>query len=349
MTAPLAVVLLFALAAPAAAAPCPVPMFDKTWKTEIPFPDSDPDCALVKVLLPDFVRLRDKAGFTSAQLPLIVLKNEEFNAFFSSVEKKIGVNTGFLHGKRDVYTALSIFAHEVGHAVQDRGPEGAERDKVYAEILKLHESSPFAAGQKWNEFKRRYEGQADGVAQQLLAEAGYPPGTARLGTGLGFKCSVDLYSSNTHPAGGRRIADASFAEHYLTRIAKARAAVTGVRFEGSSADPGETAPFVPKVKLTDYDHYGKLKLGRFVATDLQLPPPPPASSPQELKKDAEMRAFWERAVVKPFAAAVDEVSQNPSTTNRVLEACGTPGSATLAKDEGLTAWMVRVARAEFLD
>lgn len=350
MTAPLAVVLLSLLAASASAAQCPVPLYDAEWKTSLPFPDSDPDCALVKVLLPDYARLRDRAGFTAKTLPLVTLKYEQFNAFHSGEKKSVAVTTGFLHGKRDVYVALNILAHEIGHAVQDRGPEGVEKKKVWAEVLEMQKDSDYQARNVWAEFQRRYEGQADGIAQQLLAEAGYPAGTARMGTQRVFQCDLETVSWNTHPAGGRRIVDATLSERYIGRLAKARAAVTGVQFEGGErGDASGTTTFTPLVKLDDYGSHGELMPGRFVASDLKLPPPPPGASPRARKRDAEARAAWERLVVKPFAAAVDEVALESSTTDRILESCGTKGARDQAEDEGLTTWLVRVVRAEFQD
>ncbi|MDD5303417.1 MAG: hypothetical protein PHS14_09940 [Elusimicrobia bacterium] len=344
-------------AAPPASPRCPVLMLDPAGSAYVDLAESDPDCVAAGKMLPLFARLREKAGFAEADLGFILMKNPDVNASFDRKKPpSIRVNTGFLRGGPNADSALYVLAHEIGHAVQDRGPEGREYDALAAATAREKRVRDgrefFAVLDAWDAFTRRYEGQADGIAQQLLVEAGYPVETGRKGSERFFGCSKSM-EGRDHPAPAQRLINASFGQELLAKHARAAAAAGAVAFDGGVLRGGgadgpvvQPAPpaFKPAVRLSDYDDKGALKVGRFVASRLSVPPPPPGAGSARVLVQAAAASVVDYWIVKPFEAAVNGLTRGSSATETVLAACGTPEAARISEDAGVLAWTGRLAR-----
>lgn len=358
MAAPLAgLMLIFAVSAPAASR-CPIPLLDPQSFARTDIAADDPDCAAVQQLLPLLAPLREKAGFGEADVPLVVLKDSQANAFFRCENPSfLGVTRGFLHSGQTVDSKRYVLAHELGHAIQCRGPERREyaalAEKTRKEKLARHGREFFEVIDAWAAFMRRYEGQADGIAQQLLISAGYPAETARLGAEGYFACSKSLDASVDHPAPAQRLINASFGQELLAKHVRVAEAAGSVAFDGGvlrrgGADGPVDSPappaFTPAVKLSDYDDKGVLKAGRFVASDLRVPPPPPGAGIAREVVQAAAASVVDYWIVRPFAAAVDGLMRGSSATEGVLAACGTPQARVISEDASVWAWTKRLAR-----
>lgn len=331
---------------------CPILMLDRSASARIPLADSDAKCVAAKKIFPHFARLREKAAFAETELSFILTENHHIGASFDRTTKppSVRVKTGLLLSGQSTDSLLYILAHEISHAVQNRGPESHVLDAMLARLQK--EGDPFNL-KVWNEWvaiRRRYEAQADGIAQQLLLEAGYPTQTLRLGSEEFLACSKSMEPLPAHPAPAQRLLNASSGQEIIARRVQAAMTNPSSAFDGSrghleSGPVVQPAPaFVPIVKLSDYDDTGVLKVGRLVAADLRVPPPKPdAGVVREFVQSlaSSVVDYW---IAEPFEAAVNKLLQDRSATEMLLEACGTPQARLAGQDVSLWAWTKRLAR-----
>lgn len=347
MAAPLAVVLLLSAArAFAAGGACPVPLVDKDLKP-LPFSEASPDCAAARAMLPDYARLRAAAGIPAEKIQLVVLKEESINAAFHHEGPwKLAVNAGLLHARKDRASTLFVIAHELGHAVQQSGPEGVAFARMLADLRADKSDDAGAAIRKALGFKRRYEAQADVIAEQMLVAAGFSDAAGRVGIERFFGCNASELSVD-HPGDAQRFRNAALSQEYVARIAKAKAAVRGVSFDART-DPGAVraggGTLKPAAKLSDFTDRGDLKIGRFVASDLRLPVPPPSSGRFTRTVNATMQGWVDRWLGRPLAAAVDATTEGTPMKQKVLKMCGTPQAQVMSADTGVYPWIKRIAR-----
>lgn len=356
MAPPLAGLALAFLAAWAAALapeePCPVPLVDPREQAIRQLGAGTQTCADILEVLPHFEKLRAKAGFTPDEFQLVMrLDNADNATFFPLQPFYLSVNTGFLTRDPDRGRIVWMVAHELGHALQWRRPEGelyrALRDKVNGKARGPQDPPP-ELDPEWLAFSRRYEAQADGIAVQLLVEAGYPADLSRQGQESFFGCGNPA-PARTHPAPPQRLVNSGLGQELIARHALEQLedrAFDGSRARAATAAkpaPGATRPFEPVARLEDYDPQGRLLPGRLASADLRIPvPPPDAGAVRGFLQEAAASAvdFW---LADPFKAAVDRVAMDNQATEAVLAACGTPEAAELSRRMSAWGWMWEIA------
>lgn len=335
-----------------ASADCLVVQFAENGE-RIAFPAGDAYCAKLLSLRTDFDRLSRAAGFSDGELILALNGGNEVNGYFSA--PYVIVTRGYLAGNLSPQTIQTTLAHEIGHGVQDRGPERVESEALWA---RLQASGRWEVKQEWLAFSRRYEAQADAIGQELMARAGYPPMNNRRGTEALFGCqgaaSVSE-SASAHPSFAHRLINLTLAHTLLSDPSKVGTAMNGGEgrfFDGNSAPRGDPRslprsnvpiPYQQAVGLGDFDAGGRLLPGRLASAGMRVPlPPPGAGAVRETLQHAVVSAvdYW---VAEPFRAAVDHVAKAVPVGRRVLEACGTPLAAKLAEDFGVWGWSRRIA------
>lgn len=369
MATPLALLALASFIATAASsaqtpsaagtARCPINLYE--WYTEdgvtkvrnLPLAASAVECVEVLKILPDFLKLREKAGFDESSVSLVLKKETSRNAYYR--KPFILLNTGILLELLPPSTLRWTLAHELGHAIQREGPEWSESVSMSARMdeLKARNSVKPEDTEAWLAFNRRYEAQADGIAQQLLSAAGYPAGVYRRGTENFFSCSSETANATTHPAAGSRLVNASLGRDLLNKKNALTDATTAARaFDGTGLLTQGAAPaaqgrvpavFQPIARMSDYDDSGRLLPGRLATKDLRIPVPPPASG--RIRETLQLTAasfvdFW---IADPFQAAVNHIARDRAVAQAVLTACGTPKAEELSADFGVTGWTKRIA------
>ncbi len=347
---------------PDGAAVCDVAVLDPSTKSLRPTAADSPECRAVMGLQAPFKKLRDRAGFDERSLRLLIVADQSRNAIFTRYAPPpspgfVGLYIGFLQDTTSSHTGkVMILAHEIGHAVQDQRPEQAERLRRWAQMFKRNPGAtslatlPEDERQEWLAFNRRYEAQADGIAQQLLAESGYPVVTGRAGAENYFGCTNPAVAS-THPAPRQRVVNAAFGQELIARHALENA--ENVRFDGAGVRRGLGGPiraarpgpqtFTPLAQLSDYDTQGMLLPGRLASSDLRVRVPPRDAGPvREFAQRVAASAvdFW---IADPFYEAVNKVAQRGRVTAAVLAACGTPLAEELSRDLTTWGWTKRIA------
>lgn len=155
---------------------------------------SKAECDFLISLEQDCDKLAAAAGVKASFTRFIPIE-PHFNAYAES-GGAVTVNDKFVKRLlRDRDAARWVIGHEVGHLVQDRDGEGKKRDEVWKST---------GEGKAWNDFNRIFESQADRIAGELMARAGYPVrDAASVDAALGGS-DFKLRSDHTHPANGIR-------------------------------------------------------------------------------------------------------------------------------------------------
>ena len=214
---------------PALSARCPIHAWDPKLNTVVSPGADAKDCRDILSIQGPFKNLRNRAGFSDETLILMLKQDGTDNATFVPGQPLgvVLVNTGYFGRQgRARASHLYMLAHEIGHALQWDRPEGAERRRRVETLQKKHPMVrdysllPGPDGQEWLAFSRRYEAQADGIAQQLLVEAGYPTETNRVGHENFYGCN-NPSAAVTHPAAKQRLVNAAFGQELIARHAMA--------------------------------------------------------------------------------------------------------------------------------
>lgn len=350
MAPPLASLFLI-LAASASAADCPIPTFDDNGSPRPRLPAEHASCALMQSVKPEYDRLVRTAGLVPAP-SFSFHPSAESNAYYFDKLDAVRINYGFAAERPTLAQIRTVLAHELGHAVQARGPEGRERRALFDRLQALDRSGRLEPRhmQEWADFSRRYEAQADGIAQQLLATAGFPAATARVGTQQYFGCGNDLAAPlTTHPSGARRVINTTFGQSILDRNATALASpgfFDGARARGGGATVGaglRPGRFTPAVKLSDFDAQGRLLPGRLVAGRMRVPMPHAGPGPNPVRGMAYAANGVLRRMEPSLRRSVDAIARRESVTQKVLTICRTGDSDALARDFGVSGWTRRIA------
>lgn len=333
------------VASPAAALPlepgapveCSLKFFDPEATNFAPAPTAAV-CAGLESYVGPFKKLLKAADFAEDSIPLWGRIRADDNAAFYSSAKVVMINTGTisLHPKPDA-AMLFVLAHELGHAVQERGGELAWR---------------YAPGLDEEEGKRRSrvtEGQADAIATDLLTKAGL--GGAR-GTMKGvedfFSCAniqnLELKGSS-HPAPKDRflqqLKQGTLAKspHGTLDDAGLAAAFDQARKRADAVDAGpKVGPRVyrPPLGLDDFDAYGRPKTQGLRTAGVpaaRLTAVVPKDEPFWTKMTASIDAAWTKAVDSAWF-------NNPSVEKVALKSCGIAKQADFneAVAVGSVAW-----------
>lgn len=317
-----AVAFLF-LALPVLAAPapedCPFKYIPKEKDAEWLVPPKA-ECDFLTSLEADVAKLAAAAGFakTQAALSRFAPVEPHFNAYADAGE--VIVNDKFVKRLiRNRPAALWVLAHEVGHLVQYRDGEGAKRDEVWKST---------GEGKAWNDFNRIFESQADRIAGELMARAGYPVrDAAAVEAALGGD-DFALRSEHTHPANGIRWLEAlkqqqklEVDQHLAARQAvsrRARALMSrpafdrdaSVREDNDNRTPMEwgasarAAPYAyPKkyaagAKLEEFNAQGRLTSKKYPVFAVDVPPLSAAPAPERDKPGVEDLSLSDRLVLR---------------------------------------------------
>lgn len=290
LTALLLVAAAFARAEPA---DCPYQILLKE-KAGLAAP-SKAECAFLVGIEADLARLAQAASFAKGKVTLsrTIFIEPYFNAYADS-NGFVGVNDKFV--KKLLYNrpaAVWVLAHEVGHLVQYRDGEGAKRDEVWKST---------GGGKAWNDFNRVFESQADRIAGELMARAGYPVrDAASVDAALGGP-DFALRSEHTHPANGIRWLEAlkqqerlEESQHVAARLAvhrRTRALMARPVFDRDPnirADDDHSTPmqwgwsqkaasyaypekYAAATKLEDLNAQGRLTAQKYPVFAVEVPP-----------------------------------------------------------------------------
>lgn len=346
MATPLAGLLLISALAAGAEQACPLDWVDPPPRVAL-YGAGEPVCARALALRGDFEKLlaaaKLRAPVTLWFHPLLVE-----NASYLEAERRLTVYYGFM--LRSTRTGLLyVLAHELGHAVQADGPGGAERARAWTRRMAAKRHGAFDAQEqaRWSGFSRRHEAQADAIAQELLAAAGFPPDTARRGEQSTVGCSLARDPGPDHPADAQRAMNLSLGEELLARPKGALSGPVEGFFDGALARVGLADPAAPglqpRSRLSDFDGDGRLMPGRLVAGDLNIAVPVPGAPAVTAVLGAAQWGLVDTLVKPAFAAAVDRLARQRTTALLTLRACGAAEADELAEQGGVWAWSRRIA------
>lgn len=323
---------------PGAPVECSLKFFDPEATNFAPAP-SAAVCAALESYVGPYKKLLKAADFAEDSIPLWGRIRSDDNAAFYTSAKVVMVNTGTisLHPKPDA-AMLFVLAHELGHAVQERGGELAWR---------------YASGLSEEEGKRRSrvtEGQADAIATDLLTRAGL--GGARMtmkGVEDFFSCA-DIQNLElkgvSHPAPKDRflqqLKQGSLAKspHAPLDDSGLAAAFDQARKRADLADSAPKAGprvYRPPLGLDDFDAYGRPKTQGLRTAGVpaaSVAPPVPKDAPFWTKMRAAAGAAWTKAVDSAWF-------NNPTVETVALKSCGIAKQADFneAVAVGSVAWM----------
>lgn len=236
---------------------CPVEAFDALPSAPAALAASDPLCAKASALLPDFERLRAAAGVPES-IPLRVDVSAGANHRGRYWGSFLSLKGWFMRSPVPDDRFRAVIAHELAHAVQARGPESREKAALREKLLPRLSVGEAGAWEEWWTFGRRYEAQADGIAQQILRKAGYPDAAYH----AFFECSRTGKRGAEHPSFPVTRLNMALVQEYLALLS--RTEVEGAYFDGSAIrirgpepEPGDARLFRPAIPLSRYDAEGR--------------------------------------------------------------------------------------------
>jgi hypothetical protein len=335
----------FAVTSSEALAACTPPFFDEK-TTSFVLPPSDAMCESLKSYLEPYSRLTKAADFTVPDVPLWGRVDPAENAFYYNSVKVVMINTGTMaKHPRPTEGMLFALAHEIGHAVQERGGELAWGYQ------------PGLAGKESDRRSRVIEGQADHIAAELLAKAGLG-GTRAAAEGVQqfFTCARiqdEGAKARTHPTSKDRfLAPLKQASLMAPPPALDEAGLAAAfdlarrRGDGTASVTVEGGPRVykPSLGLEDFDAYGRPKTEGLRTKEVPLDA---RSAPAR----ADASTFWDRMAVSAEAATAEALDwawfNNSAVESVALKACGVaePADFNEAVQFGSAAWMRDTAGA----
>lgn len=314
-------------------------------------------CGSMRSYLPAFRRLLGAAGFAESDIHLYGQSDPEDNAFYYL--RAVYLNTGAIaaHPTPDA-AMLYTLAHEIGHAVQDRGGELAWANEVRRETAEGRERS------------RKIEGQADHIAADLLEKAGLG------GAKTALRGVEETYSCPSIAAGPRGLGThPTNKDRFLLQLKKATLSGPGVPTDlhaaapqggaadfdgtGRTASPFKTEPvpaarpseaaFRPSLGLDGFDAFGRPKNEGLrtaavpkpgaprpgTAASGAAPAPPPEAPTRGSAAPPKKPGFWggmADAAASAGEAAVNAVVDllwfdNPLVEAVAVKSCGVPKEA----------------------
>lgn len=304
---------------PSAPVECSLKFFDPLKTDFVPAP-SPQLCASLESYSDPYRKLLKAADFADDSISLWGRISPDANAAFYPSVKVVMINTGTMtrHPKPNE-AMLFVLAHELGHAVQERGGELAWR---------------FAKGLPETEGQRRSrvtEGQADSIATELLAKAGLGGARATMkGVEDFFTCETiqnEALKGTSHPAPKDRFlqqlkqGSLTRAPHGTIDDAALAAAFDQARKRTDAVDPApKVGPRVyrPTLGLEDFDAYGRPK-----TQGLRTAGVPPARLTAEVPKDAPFWTKMRASLDAAWTKAVDSAwFNNPNVERVALRSCG---------------------------
>lgn len=328
---------------------CPFLFYDPARGLYTEAPSSEV-CGSMRSYLPAFRRLLGAAGFAESDIRLYGQTDPEDNAFYYL--RAVYLNTGAIaaHPTPDA-AMLYTLAHEIGHAVQDRGGELAWANEVRRETPEGQERS------------RKIEGQADHIAADLLEKAGLG------GAKTAVRGVEETYSCPSIAAGPRGLGThPTNKDRFLLQLKKATLSGPGVSTDlraaaspggeaafdgaGRTASVSEAQPvpadrpsepaFRPSLGLDGFDAFGRPKNEGLRTAAVPKPGParpgtaaPGAAPAVRTAAPAEKPGFWggmAEAAAAAREAAVDAVVDllwfdNPLVEAVAVKSCGVPKEA----------------------
>lgn len=347
MAPPLAGLILLLASAPAWAAPCPLRVEDPyRIGTEVNL--DSPACVQAQAFLPVIEAVRKAADLP---MPLVVIRiDPAINASYG--RGQVTLYTAFLEAGYPDQVKRFIVAHEIGHGVQERRPEGAEKRRLRAAYLANRSTENEEA---LLAYSRRYEAQADSIAIELLARTPYAPGTARAGAEGFFRCGVtneDLEPSvNTHPADARRVVNASLGAGFFSGRGENLGVGDGRGFDGIArlttpgpdvtVSPYRPTRFAPASRIEDFRSDGAFQPGRLAYARFGRPGAVPTPAGGAVPFIDPM----ERLLTDGYIQAVNRLAAGPGVGYQVARACGSPEAAQAAEEFGPASWARRFTLA----
>ncbi|TBR24524.1 hypothetical protein EPO15_03885 [bacterium] len=316
--------------------------------TDAPSPEV---CDSMRSYVPAFNKLLAAADFSEADIQLYGSIDPDDNAFYYL--RAVYLNTGTIaaHPTSDA-AMLYTLAHELGHAVQDRGGE-----------LAWKKDAPYGS-EEWKTRSRKVEGQADHIAADLLEKAGLGGvKTALKGVEEGYSCpsiAAGGRGVGTHPSNGDRfllqLKKATLTGAGAAAVKDAAAAFDGAGRRAPSSVPAPVpadrpsgAVFRPRLGLDDFDAYGRPKNQGLRTAAVPTPGPSAAGTLASVltaapfgalpalrpAKPAKSPGFWgglADAVSSAQEAAVNAVLDflwfdNPVVEALAVKSCGIPKEA----------------------
>lgn len=339
-------------AAAAQGVPCPV-VFLGASEGSAP---SQEACASMAAYLPLFKTLLRAAAFEETEIMLVGRVNPADNASYYYDSKTVALNTGKIAkyptpGPELLFT----LAHEIGHAVQDRGGEEAWARSVPR------------GGEEELKRSRVIESHADAIAADLLERTGLADRKAIVeAQEIRFSCPAiqgGPTPPGTHPAVKDRFLH-QLRRATLTGPAAQAAASAGPLDEQGLAGVFDrarrrlAAPFQapvlardgyrPPMTVDDFDTWGRPKTQGLRTAGVPRPPTPAkvgAAPPGFLAKLANAAAAAKDAA---FEAVADAVwFDNPVIEDIAVKSCGIPKGAGFneAVKAGALPWMAAKAAA----